>query len=197
MRSLVQLHPGPPLQNVMLSLNFLSGSFLKNILVILIIALVAGSFGYYLAAKPLGPVLTTAGIVHICPENKIALIERAKAPKGLAMFGGHVENNESPEQAFRRELAEELNISKIDDLHLVGVHGDFGRDPRQHSVEITYSCTSIERPKAGSDAKSVKLYSIAEVEDKLDVFAFDHGDILKKYLAAIAECNPCQQTCYK
>lgn len=28
------------------------------------------------------PVLTVAGIVHICPENKITLIERGKEPYG-------------------------------------------------------------------------------------------------------------------
>jgi hypothetical protein len=50
------------------------------------------------------PILTTAGVVHICPDNKIALIERGKAPKGTAMFGGHIEAKEAPNEAFRREF---------------------------------------------------------------------------------------------
>jgi ADP-ribose pyrophosphatase YjhB (NUDIX family) len=69
------------------------------------------------------PVLTVAGIIHICPENKIALIERGKNPKGLAMFGGHVEH-EDPVTAFKRELFEELNINDISNLKFIGVYGN-------------------------------------------------------------------------
>ncbi len=141
------------------------------------------------------PILTTAGIVHICPSNKIALVERGKNPLGLAMFGGHVEAFESPEQAFRRELHEELNISKIDALKLIGVHGTFGRDPRQHSVEVTYMCTTSQVPYAGSDAKSIAIYTPEELIYKLNhhpsSFAFDHSSILKSYLKHIGNCNPC------
>jgi 8-oxo-dGTP diphosphatase len=146
------------------------------------------------------PILTTAGIVHICPDNKIALVERGKAPKGTAMFGGHVESKESPEEAFKRELKEELNISDITSIDLVGVHGKYGRDPRQHSVEITYRCTTSQTPLAGSDAKSVKLYQIEEVQNKIaedpKSFAFDHGDILENYLKQMGHCNPCNSKCH-
>lgn len=145
------------------------------------------------------PILTTAGIVHICPDNKIALIERGKVPKGTAMFGGHIEAKEAPDVAFRRELKEELNISEISSLALIGVHGNYGRDPRQHSVEITYSCTASQIPFAGSDAKSVKLYDIKEVREKLSAepksFAFDHGQILQEYLRQLGDCDPCNKKC--
>lgn len=136
-----------------------------------------------------------AGIVHICPSNKIALIERGKAPKGTAMFGGHVEAKESPKNAFKRELKEELGISNIDNLQLLGVSGNYGRDPRQHSVEVTHVCTTSQKPKAGSDAKSVKLYDLKEIEEKIahnpNSFAFDHGIILKGYIKQLQGRNPC------
>ncbi len=142
------------------------------------------------------PVLTVAGVVHVCPQGKIALIERGKTPFGIAMFGGHVEN-ESPEAAFLREIKEELNITSVKNMHLIGVHGNLGRDPRQHSVEITYSVTTNQNPVAGDDAKSVKLYSNEEIikmiQDKK--FAFDHGEILSKYLEKIGKCNPCKAVC--
>lgn len=145
------------------------------------------------------PILTTAGIVHVCPNNKIALIERGKAPKGIAMFGGHVEAKESPEEAFTRELKEELNISILNNLSLIGVHGKYGRDPRQHSVEITYSCTTSEIPYAGSDAKEVVLYTPDEIRNKIkntpEAFAFDHAKILKGYIDKLENCNPCNQEC--
>jgi 8-oxo-dGTP diphosphatase len=142
------------------------------------------------------PVLTVAGIIHSCPENKIILIERGKAPEGLAMIGGHVEY-ENPVNAFRRELREELNIKQIDNLRLIGVHGNPGRDPRQHSVEITYSATTINTPQAGSDAKEVLLFTEEELTSALKekLFAFDHAHIIKNYLKNIDKCNPCNQQC--
>lgn len=130
------------------------------------------------------PILTVAGIVYVIPEKKFALIERGKEPKGLAMFGGHVEKKESPEQAFAREAKEELNV-KVDNLKLIGLHGKYGRDSRQHSVEATYFCITKEYPHAGSDAKSVILYSKNELIDLLknspQLFAFDHAQILMDF----------------
>ncbi|MBW8309908.1 MAG: NUDIX domain-containing protein [Candidatus Paracaedibacteraceae bacterium] len=142
------------------------------------------------------PVLTAAGVVHVCPDNKIAIIERGKFPYGLAMFGGHVEY-ESPQQAFVREIAEELNITQIDSMQLIGIHGEPGRDPRQHSVEATFSCTTSQIPVAGSDAKEVLLYSVDDLNRKIDkmIFAADHKEILKNYLKNLKSCNPCKTTC--
>jgi len=142
------------------------------------------------------PVLVVAGVVHVCPENKIAIIERGKYPYGKAMFGGHVEY-ESPQVAFVREIGEELSISKIDTLQLIGIHGEPGRDPRQHSVEATFSCTTSQKPVAGSDAKEVFLYSVNDLNGKIDkmIFAADHKEILKNYLQDLKSCNPCQKTC--
>ncbi|WP_051908860.1 NUDIX domain-containing protein [Candidatus Odyssella acanthamoebae] len=142
------------------------------------------------------PVLTAAGVVHVCPDNKIAIIERGKFPYGLAMFGGHVEY-ESPQVAFVREAEEELNITQIDTLQLIGIHGEPGRDPRQHSVEATFTCTTPQVPVAGSDAKEVILYSVDDLNKKIDtmVFAADHKEILKKYLKNLKSCNPCKKVC--
>ena len=132
------------------------------------------------------PVLTVAGIVYVSSENKFALIQRGKNPKGLAMFGGHVESKESPENAFIREAKEELNVD-VTNLKLIGLHGQYGRDPRQHSVEGTYFCTTSQLPYAGSDAKSVVLYTVGEIQNRIrndyKNFAFDHAQILKNFFA--------------
>ena len=130
------------------------------------------------------PILTVAGIVYVEPEEKYALIQRGKDPVGIAMFGGHIESEESPESALIREAKEELNV-EINDLRLIGLHGDFGRDPRQHSVEGTYFCTTSQIPLAGSDAKKVMLYSSEEIINLIEatevIFAFDHRQILKNF----------------
>jgi ADP-ribose pyrophosphatase YjhB (NUDIX family) len=166
---------------------------MKRIINYIVITVTTLFFNLSAADESGKPVLTVAGIVHICPQNKIALIERSKSPKGLALFGGHVESRESPEKAFHRELQEELNITQVENLELIGVHGDYGRDPRQHSVEITYACTTTQMPRAGSDAKSVNLYDLHEIENRQ--FAFDHGKILQNYIQKLNGCNPCKSEC--
>lgn len=168
---------------------------LRKISINIFIVIIGFGIGYYSSTKNVDSsktVLATAGVVHVCPENKIALIERGNNPKGLAMFGGHIEYNESPEAAFRRELQEELNISEISDLQLLGVNGDPGSDSRRHTVLITYSCVTNQRPEAGSDAKSVKLYSSQDILDlNGSGFAFDNGKFLKQYMLNLGDYNPC------
>lgn len=163
----------------------------KNLLAALLLCVTYNAF-----SQEGRPVLTTGGVVHVCPSNKIALIERGKAPFGYAMFGGHVEN-ESPKAAFIREAEEELSINDITQMSLIGVNGEPGRDPRQYSVEITYTCVTNQNPVASSDAKKVHLLGIKELQTILNEkqFAFNHAEILKKYLADLGDCNPCEQAC--
>lgn len=169
----------------------------KTITILALVAITSGVIGYqygvYTIPTPVQtqvaidttkPILTVAGIVYVEPEGKFALIQRGKDPKGLAMFGGHVEAKESPEAAFIREAKEELNID-VKHLKLIGLHGQYGRDPRQHSVEGTYFCTTTQLPHAGSDAKAVILYTAKEIETLLQQqhqeFSFDHREILKSF----------------
>lgn len=178
----------------------------KTIALISVVAIASGVIGYqygittsasspplqHITLDTTKPILTVAGIVYVEPEGKFALIQRGKDPKGLAMFGGHVEAKESPEAAFIREAKEELNID-VEHLKLIGLHGQYGRDPRQHSVEGTYFCTTTQIPHAGSDAKAVILYSVKELEALLQqqnqVFAFDHREILKSFFENVENRN--------
>jgi ADP-ribose pyrophosphatase YjhB (NUDIX family) len=73
------------------------------------------------------------------------------------------------------------------------VHDNYGRDPRQHSIEITYVCTTKQMPHASSDAKSVVLYNLNEI--KHHQFAFDHRQILQNYISQLNNCNPCESDC--
>ena len=142
------------------------------------------------------PVLATSGVVHYCPDNSIILIERAEYPYGLAMFGGHVEY-ESIEAGFRREAVEELGISDIRKLQLIGVNSGPGRDSREHMVDVVFSCITSQKPQAGSDAKSAKLFTMEELYEVLQnrKFAFDHKEVIQKYLILLRDCNPCIKEC--
>lgn len=173
----------------MLSRIFNKTSAIISVLVIAS-ALVGYKYGVYATSSlqeqvnKEKPILTVAGIVFVTEQNKFALIERGKAPDGIALFGGHVEPQESPEDAFIREAKEELRVN-VENLTLLGLNGNFGRDPRQLSVEGTYFATTSQTPAAGSDAKKVMLYTKEEILSKLnssDVkFAFDHKEILERF----------------
>src|SRR5687767_969986 len=69
----------------------------------------------------------------------VLLVKRDAAPfRGYwALPGGFVEENEALEQAARRELEEETSLKGIY-LEQLYSFGDPGRDPRGHSVSITY-----------------------------------------------------------
>ena len=47
-------------------------------------------------------------------NNKILLLERAFFPLGWAPPGGHVDKGETPEQAVKREVKEEIGLKVID-----------------------------------------------------------------------------------
>ncbi|ETO91145.1 MAG: putative hydrolase [Candidatus Xenolissoclinum pacificiensis L6] len=165
---------------------------LKNIVIfmtIIVATWIGHKYTVYMYTQR--PVMTVAGLVYVIPEKRFVLIERNKPPTGLAMFGGHVEAKESPEEALNREAMEELHIQLLD-IQLIELHGRYGRDPRQHSIEGTYFATTYDIPYPGSDAKIVKMYTFEELENVLEQdikFAFDHMVILQSLVNDIHACG--------
>ena len=98
-----------------------------------------------------------------------------------ALPGGFVKDQESLNQAIKRELSEETNIS-ISYLEQLYTFGAIDRDPRARVVTVAY--LGLVNPanfslKASTDAMSVAWYSI---DDQLPDLAFDHHLILQKAL---------------
>src|SRR5213082_3324237 len=80
-------------------------------------------------ARPLrvAPLKRVAGVI-LYREGRVLLQHRdddpaIRWPGAWAIFGGHVEAGETPEQAARRELEEELGLRLDGDLSLV-YHGE-------------------------------------------------------------------------
>lgn len=132
------------------------------------------------AYKP--PILTTAAIIEVYDQNAfqgIVLIERGKAPFGLALPGGKVEYGETVENAIRREMMEEVNL-ELHDLKQFHVYSDPNRDFRHHSVEVTHLASAHSLPTAGDDAAKAFVVKLEDIPwSKL---AFDHAQILRDYL---------------
>lgn len=108
----------------------------------------------------------------------LLLISRKYEPfkKFWALPGGLVLNDESLEEAVRRELKEEagIDVSYLEQLY---TFGKTDRDPRNRVISVTYY--GLVRPKdyqisAQTDAEDVAWFNI----NKLPKLAFDHKHIV-------------------
>ncbi len=109
----------------------------------------------------------------------IVLIERRNPPAGLAIPGGFVEVGESVEEAAVREVEEETGL-RVKLRRLLGVYSDPDRDPRFHVVSVVFVGDAEGTPKAGSDAKEVRVFRLEEIP--LERLVFDHKRIILDYL---------------
>lgn len=128
------------------------------------------------------PVLSTTAIIEIYQEGcfeGIVLIERGKAPWGMAIPGGKVEIGETVEEAVRREMMEEVNL-ELHDLKQFHVYSEPSRDPRHHTIEVTHTAKAYAMPTAGDDAAKAFIVKIEDIP--WDELAFDHAQILCDYL---------------
>lgn len=96
-----------------------------------------------------------------------------------ALPGGLVKNDESLQEAVKRELKEETNVSVnyFEQLYTFG--DDVNRDPRNRVISVAYFALvdpSKLTIKADSDAEHAQWFKINEVPS----LAFDHNSILKK-----------------
>lgn len=109
----------------------------------------------------------------------VLLIQRKYDPfkNGWAIPGGFVLEDESLEDAVRRELLEETGIA-VNYLEQLYTFGDPDRDPRQRVISVSYfglvKASQYQELKASTDAEDAKWFSIK----KLPALAFDHKKIL-------------------
>ncbi len=132
--------------------------------------------------EPKTPYLAVDGILRLWEGERfkgLVLIERLHAPEGLALPGGFVEVGESVESAVLREIKEETGLdARIN--RLFGVYSDSKRDPRFHVVSVVFVCDAEGEPRAGDDAKRVRVYRLEDLP--LDLLVFDHRSILLDYM---------------
>ncbi len=118
--------------------------------------------------------------------REVLLIRRGRTPYqgAWALPGGFIEPFEPPQDAARRELAEETGLEYTGPLALVGVYGDRGRDPRGWTVSAAYvGEIEGEAPPVlgGDDAEEARWFPI----DALPALAFDHDAIVADALAML------------
>ena len=131
-----------------------------------------------------GPFTTVDAIIELPASpaggpGGIVLIQRSNPPFGWALPGGFVDYGESLEDAVVREAKEETGLD-ITDVKQFHTYSDPKRDPRFHTIGTVFTAKASGSPKAGDDAKSLKIVRPDELT-KMQL-AFDHKQILADYL---------------
>jgi len=125
----------------------------------------------------------TVDIVVENKNNQILLVRRAHHPfkDYWALPGGFLEvEKETCTDAAKRELKEETGlVVHLKDLQLFGESSNPKRDPRGHIVSLHYAVRNYQNNAiAGDDAAAIKWWRL----DSLPPLAFDHAEILDKYM---------------
>ena len=110
---------------------------------------------------------------------------RRKDTGQLATMGGFVDVDETVEDAVKRELKEEMDLTLSSTPTLVGIYSDPRRDHRRRTASAVFA-VQIQgeiRPNAGDDAKDVVKIPVNDVE-KHSFFA-DHRTILLDYRSSL------------
>ena len=127
----------------------------------------------------------TVDIFIFNDNHEFILIQRKNDPfkEYWALPGGFVDYGETTEDAAIREAKEETSID-VELIDLLNVYSEPDRDPRRHTVSVTYLARgNFDDANADDDAKDIGVYSFDDLK-KLNI-AFDHMTILndaKNYL---------------
>jgi 8-oxo-dGTP diphosphatase len=127
------------------------------------------------------PALTVDCVVFGLDDQdlKVLLIQRDLEPFAgkWALPGGFVHEQETLEEAARRELAEETGLNRVF-LEQLYTFGDPGRDPRERVVTVAYyALVNIRdhKVRASTDARNAAWFAVTDPPS----LAFDHDLILE------------------
>jgi 8-oxo-dGTP diphosphatase len=107
----------------------------------------------------------------------IVLIRRKNPPLGWALPGGFVDEGETVETAAAREAKEETGLD-VQLRALLHVYSDPSRDPRQHTLSVTFVASADRAPMAGDDAAEAAVFDLDDLPTEI---AFDHREIIEDY----------------
>lgn len=110
-------------------------------------------------------------------ELHILLIKREKEPykNNWSLIGGGVYNNETLEDAAKRELKEKANIEGVTPI-LSDVFSKPDRDIRFRNISVAYYCLTSNNINFSNTDKTneIKWFPISDIPS----LAFDHNEIL-------------------
>ncbi len=138
--------------------------------------------------KHKNPVPAVDFIIKSDNNSEILLVRRKNDPfKGmLSIPGGFINKGETAEDAARREAKEETSLV-IEPIAILGAYSDPQRDPRMHTLSITFISRKIQGTGVARARDDASALLWVKIEDELDSLieskqlAFDHSRILRDY----------------
>ena len=109
-------------------------------------------------------ILVAGGLISAPDREGVFLLTRRKSEQELGGFwefpGGKVEPGESPTEAVKRELREELGIKvSVGDVFEIGFHGDDTKD----IILIIYCCSIVHGTPRCHEAEEMRWLSPNEI----------------------------------
>ena len=136
--------------------------------------------------------ITSSVIVYTLQNGACTVLLGQRGPNSKAfanawcLVGGFLESGkESLPECAARELEEETGISASpEEMKLVTLQSNPGRDPRGVIVDTVWSCRLAKKVEvtAADDVQAVRWLSLQEAL-AMDL-AFDHGNSLRQFAAA-------------
>jgi ADP-ribose pyrophosphatase YjhB (NUDIX family) len=118
-----------------------------------------------IAYSPKGIVHFSVGAI-IKKEEKFLLIERAVPPEGFACPAGHIEMNETPEQALIREIKEEtsLVILGCNLLFEETLYNNWCKKGVTNHHWYIFECNTSGLERKNKESKSIGWFSQKEIK---------------------------------
>jgi ADP-ribose pyrophosphatase YjhB (NUDIX family) len=138
--------------------------------------------------KHKNPVPAVDFLISKDDNSKILLVRRKNDPfkEMLSIPGGFINEEETAEDAMRREAKKETSLV-VESIAILGVYSDPKRDLRMHTISVTFITRIFQGNEGARDDAAAAALQWINVEHELDSLiqskqiAFDHSKILNDY----------------
>lgn len=115
-------------------------------------------------------------------EEKFVLLTKRACPPFKGMYclpGGHIEPNETAEDAVVREVKEETGLDVVS-LECLGYRDEIVQDQNIHNIVLLYECEVDADSEIKVDPKEVEDFYWEDVDkaQRMDL-AFEHQELVK------------------